>query len=187
MKLKNAYSSEEIYDQPRQHIKNQRHYSVNKGPSSQGYVFPSSQGYIGMYGCERRTIKKAECRRIDAFELWCWRGLLSIPWMARRFGQTILKENSSGWALEGMMLKLKLQYIGHLMQRGDLFEKTLLLGKIEGRRRRGREKMRWLNGITDMSLGRLRVLVKDREVWCATVHGVAKSRTGLSDWIELNV
>ena len=137
MKLKNAYSLEEIYDQSRQHIKNQRHYSVNKGPSSQGYVFP-----VVMYGCERRTIKKAECRRINAFELWCWRRVLSIPWMAGRFDQTILKEDSSGCALEGLMLKLKLQYIGHLMRRADSFKKILILGNIQSQRRRGRQRMR---------------------------------------------
>ena len=159
------------YDQPRHHVKKQRCYFANKGRSNQSYGFSSS--HVQM------CIKKAECQRIDAFELWCLRRLFRVPWTARRSNQSILKEISPKYSLEGLMLKLKLQYFCQLMQRTDSLEKTLILGKIEGRRR-GWQKMRWLVGITDsrdMSLSKLREIVKDREAWWAVVHGATKSWT----------
>ena len=168
----------ESYDQPRKHIKKWDITLPTEVHLVKAMVFPAV-----MYGCESWTMKKAERQRIDGFELWCWRKLLRVPWTARRSNRSILKEISPEYSLEGLMLLLKLQYFGHLLQKADSLEKALMLGKIEGRRRRGWQRLRWLDGIThSMDMSKLRKLVMDREAWHAAAHGVTKSWTQQSDW-----
>ena len=176
-------SWKENYDKPRQCVEKQRHHSTDKSPYSQGYGLPC--GHIQF---ENWTIKKSEHWRIDALELWCRRRLLRVPWAAKRSNQSIIREINPKYSLEGLMMKVKLQHFGHLMWTADLLEKSLMLGKIEGRRRRGHQRMRWLDGITnamDINLGKLQEMVRAREVWRAVAHGVAKSQTWLSEWTKI--